>query len=299
MSDGARTAPVAPVAPRREDVRAADGTRLMELTWRPPAGVPRRGSLLVVHGVGEHVRRYDHVAQALVALGLVVRAWDQRGFGASDGPRGTIPTDDALLDDARDRYDALARAMAAEGDAHAPILLGHSMGGCVVARAVTGGWIPAPRGMVLSSPGLVPNINLVQRAAARVGRRIAPSLRVPHGLPLERLSHDPAVAPAMRADPLVHDRVTPRLVGFMLDAGERAIADAARCTVPTLLLVAGDDHLVRPEGARRFHARMQPGVAILHEYPALYHEVLQERAPDRARVMADLVGWLRGRLGVA
>ena len=296
---GAPTAAHTPTPPQREDVRAADGTRLAEFTWRPPERVPRRGAMLLVHGVGEHARRYDHVAGALVALGLGVRAWDQRGFGASDGPRGTIPADDTLLDDARDRYDALARAMAAEGELHPPIVLGHSMGGCVVARAVTGGWIPSPRGMVLSSPGLVPNIDAVQRAAARAGSRVAPALRVPHGLPLDKLSHDPSVEPAMRADPLVHDRVTPRLVRFMLDAGERAIADAPRCTVPTLLLVAGDDRLVRPDGARRFHTRMQPGVSVLHEYPGLYHELFNERATDRARVMADLGAWLRGRLGVA
>jgi alpha-beta hydrolase superfamily lysophospholipase len=285
--------------PAREDVRAADGTRLAEFTWRPAEATPRRGSLLLVHGVGEHAMRYDHVARALAALGLVVRAWDQRGFGASDGARATIPADDTLLDDARDRYDAFARAMAAEGDAHAPIVLGHSMGGCVVARAVTGGWIPAPRGMVLSSPGLVPRVNLVQRLAARIGALLVPSLRVPHGLPLDRLSHDPAVEPALRADPLAHDRVTPRLVRFMLDAGERAIADASRCAVPTLLLVAGDDRLVRPEGARRFHARMHPGTSILHEYPQLWHELFNERAADRERVMGDLTRWLRDGLGVA
>jgi alpha-beta hydrolase superfamily lysophospholipase len=284
--------------PAREDVRAADGTRLAEHTWRPSPATTRRGSVLIVHGVGEHARRYDHVARALSALGLVVRGWDQRGFGASGGPRATIPTDDTLLDDARARYDALARAMVAEGDAHAPIVLGHSMGGCVVARAVTGGWIAAPRGMVLSSPGLVPRIDLLQRLAARVGAMLVPSLRVPHGLPLDKLSHDPAVEPALRADPLVHDRVTPRLVRFMLDAGERAIADAARCTVPTLLLVAGDDRLVRPEGARRFHAGMQPGVSVLHEYPQLYHELLNERLDDRTRVVQQLTDWLRGRLGV-
>jgi alpha-beta hydrolase superfamily lysophospholipase len=68
--------------------------------------------------------------------------------------------------------------------------------------------------------------------------------------------------------------------------------------VPTLLLVAGDDHLVRPEGARRFHARLAEGVGTLHEYPALYHEIFQELAPDRVRVLADLATWLRARLDV-
>jgi alpha-beta hydrolase superfamily lysophospholipase len=289
---------VAAEPPVTVDVRAADGTRLVERTWRPRADVARAGSMLLVHGVGEHAMRYAHVASTLTALGIVVRAYDQRGFGASDGRRGAIPHDDALLDDARDRYDALARAMQAEGDGRAPFVLGHSMGGCVVARAVTGGWIAAPRAMVLSSPGLVPRINAAERLAARVGGRLVPNVQIPHGLPLDRLSHDPAVEASVRSDPLAHDRVTPRLVRFMLEAGERAIADAARCRVPTLLLVAGEeDRFVRPDGARRFHAALPAGVGTLREYPELWHEVLQERASDRERVLADLVAWLRPRLG--
>lgn len=281
------------------EARAADGTRLVERTWRPPRGVPRTGALLLVHGLGEHTLRYGHVAQALTTLGLVVRAYDQRGFGSSDGARSVLPYEDALLDDLRDRYAAFARAMEAEGDAGAPFVLGHSMGGCVVARAVTGGWVPAPRGMLLVSPALMPQVSALERAAARLGSRLVPRLQLPHGLPLDRLSHDPAVEASVRSDPLAHDRVTPRLVNFMVEAGGRAIADAARCRVPTLLLVSGDDAFVRPEGARRFHAALPAGVGVMHEYPALYHELLQERAGDRERVLADLEAWLRERLGAA
>jgi alpha-beta hydrolase superfamily lysophospholipase len=153
--------------------------------------------------------------------------------------------------------------------------------------------------MILSSPGLVPRIGVVRRAAARLGRLVAPDLRVPHGLPLHKLSHDPGVLPQVTSDRLTHALVTPRLVTFMLDDGERAIADAARCRVPTLLLVAGDDWLVRAEGSRRFHAALPAGVGSLHEYPALYHELLQERPPDRATVLGDLMAWLGGQLASA
>lgn len=279
-----------------ETVHAADGTPLRQLTWRPPAGRDARpaGALLLVHGVGEHAGRYAHVAAALVGLGLVVRGYDQRGFGASGGARATLPHPDALLDDVRDRYGALAR----EVEGAAPFVLGHSMGGCLVARAVTGGWIASPRAMILSSPGLVPRVNAVQRLAARLGARVAPTLRVPHGLPLDRLSHDPAIARAVRSDPLAHDRVTPRLVTFMLDEGPRAIADAATCRVPTLLQVAGDDRLVDPAGARAFFERLPTGVGTWREYPGLYHEVYNEREPDRGRVIEDLVAWASEVLGV-
>jgi alpha-beta hydrolase superfamily lysophospholipase len=82
----------------------------------------------------------------------------------------------------------------------------------------------------------------------------------------------------------------------MRRAGAAAIADAARCTVPTLLLVAGDDAFVDPDGARRFHAALPAGVGTLRVYDALYHEVFNERAEDRAAVLADLAAWLRARL---
>lgn len=270
-------------------VRMPDGTLLHQRTWAAIGA--SRGSLLLVHGLGEHCGRYEHVARVLNAAGLTVTCYDQRGFGGSGGARGTIAHEDALLDDAAEMFARLAREARERGETESPFVLGHSMGGCVVARAVTGGWI-APRGMILSSPALVPRLSALDRMATRVGMRIAPDLRVPHRLPLHRLSRDPAVLRALESDPLVHDRVTPRLVSFMVAAGRQAIADAERCHVPTLLLVSGDDALVRREGAVAFHAALPEGVGELHVYPELYHEVFNELEVDRAAVLADLARWI-------
>ena len=60
-------------------VQAADGTRLVQRAWCPAAGVPDAGAVLLVHGLGEHARRYDHVAAALGALGLEVRGYEGGG----------------------------------------------------------------------------------------------------------------------------------------------------------------------------------------------------------------------------
>jgi alpha-beta hydrolase superfamily lysophospholipase len=290
------SSPPAPASDARAidaPVAAADGTRLVQRTWPVPAGVPETGAVLLVHGLGEHARRYDHVAAALTAIGLEVRAWDQRGFGRSAGARATLPHADALLDDAALLFARLADERRARGDDRAPFVLGHSMGGCVVARAVTGGWI-RPRGMVLSSPALVPRITWVERLAARVGSRLLPNLRVPNRLPMTHVSHDPEVVAGIPGDPDMHGLVTPRLVAFLLDGGARAIADAARCDVPTLLQVAGTDRFVDPAGAERFHARLPAGVGTLRRYEPLYHEIYNERPADRAHVLADLADWLAG-----
>jgi alpha-beta hydrolase superfamily lysophospholipase len=258
---------------------------LFARSWPVPAGVRRRGGVLVVHGLGEHSGRYEHVGRWLAAEGYETRAYDHRGHGASGGPRGGLATPDGMLED----LEAVFSAAAGGGDA--PFLLGHSLGGAVAARAVTAGRV-APRGLVLSSPALRLWLSRAQRGLLAAGLRVAPDRAVSNGLPLDQLSHDPEVVAAYRADPQVHDRVTPRLTRFLIEAGAAARRDAPRCTVPTLLLVSGRDHLVDARGAREFAAALPPGVGTLRVYDDLYHELFNEREPDRSRVLTDLVGWL-------
>ena len=264
--------------------------------WPVPAGVTRRGSVLLVHGLGEHGGRYAHVAERLVALGLEVRAYDHSGHGRSPGRRGVIAHPEALLDDLRDVFAALDAAGRARGDGAPPFLLGHSLGGTVAARAATGGWV-VPRGLVLSSPALrVPAIGRAQTALLAVLRRVAPDLPLPNRLPADKLSHDTAEVAAYQADALVHDRITARLYDFLVDAGAAARRDAARFAVPTLLVVAGADRIVDARGAHDFLAALPDGVGTLHAYNALYHELFNEREPDRTRVLDDVTAWLASRL---
>jgi alpha-beta hydrolase superfamily lysophospholipase len=130
------------------------------------------------------------------------------------------------------------------------------------------------------------------RLLVRVLNLVAPHHARPHGIPLQYISRDPQVYAQVKADPHCHDRTTARLVTFLLDAGKRARADAASLDVPTLLLVSGEDKLVDPDGAREFAAAMTPEICTVKVYPALYHEVLNEREPDRTRVIGDLCAWI-------
>ena len=68
---------------------SADGARIAAYRWDPP-GEPRalRGAVQLTHGMGEHARRYEHVARALNEAGFVVYAQDHRGHGAR--PTGTM-----------------------------------------------------------------------------------------------------------------------------------------------------------------------------------------------------------------
>lgn len=258
-----------------------------------PAGHDGRHGVMIVHGLGEHGGRYSEVAHWFAARGWRVRAHDHRGHGRSDGARGRLRHRDDLLDDALAVLADLAAQLA-----EPPLLVGHSLGGALAAQMALVREARV-RGLVLSSPALDPGLSPFQRLLTRVMLRLAPDLAIGNGLDPERVSRDQRTVRAYLEDPLVHDRVSARLVDWLVTAAEQVHAAAARLPVDTLLLVAGDDALVRPAGSRRFADAAPPARLTMHWYDGLYHELFNELPDDRARVMADLERWLTGRRGAA
>ena len=265
----------------------------------PPISIeradPSRGTIVIVHGLGEHSGRYAHVVRSLHEAGWTVVTYDQRGHGLADGVRGAIPNGDALYEDLAFVLDTAVRETAPAR----LILLGHSMGGAIAARLVAEALEPRPAawsrkvdGLILTSPALAVSVRRIDRIALKVLCRLAPNLPRRNGLDATKISHDPAMVAAYRSDPLVHDRVTPRLVQTILDAGRIARERASQWRVPTLLLYAGDDYLVDSRGSAAFAATAPAAVVEAQAFPALYHEILNETQPERAEVFARLHAWL-------
>lgn len=268
----------------RDEQRLPDGQVLVRRHWALP-GAHR--AVLLVHGLGEHSGRYRHVATWFNARGYDVMAYDQRGHGLTPGPRGALSREDDLLSDLAAVYaDYAAQAPAL------PLLLGHSMGGLVAARAVLDGRV-TPAALVLSSPAFRSHEAPWLQSLAAVLSRTLPNLPLRTGLALDHLSHDAAVIAAYRDDPLCSGRITPRMADFIFRAGPSCIADAARLPVPTLLLAAGADRLVDPAGSREFAsaAWSSPHLTTRH-FDTLYHELFNESEPGRSQVMKQLGDWL-------
>jgi alpha-beta hydrolase superfamily lysophospholipase len=273
-------------------VLTTDRLRLHVQRWPVPAP---RGTLLIVHGLGEHIARHAALATTLNAAGWSVVGYDQRGHGRSDGARGALAAHDSLLCDL-----ALLVDRCRETEAAPLVLLGHSMGGLTAARFVAEALAPIPApwsrpidALVLSSPALAAGMTAFQKLLLAVLGPLAPNLAVSNGLEPAWISRDPAVVQAYVDDPLRHDRITPRLARFIVAAGVFVRQYAARWRVPTLLLYAGADRCVLPAGARTFAALAPPAVVTTREYADLYHEIFNE--PERARGVATLESWLAAR----
>jgi len=271
-----------------ESLKTDDGLRLHLQRW--PARGAAHGTVQIVHGLGEHIGRYEALAAALNAAGWHVAGHDHRGHGRSEGARGTVAGAASLLTDLAAVSDHLR-------DGGPLVLLGHSLGGLIAARFVAEGlggpgarWVRDVDGLVLSSPALDPGLGAAQKLLLAVAGRMAPDLRLSNGLKPAWISRDPEVVRRYEQDPLVHDRVTARLVRFIVDAGALVRRRAPRWRVPTLLLWAGADRCVAPAGSAAFAAAAPAGVVTAQEFPGLYHEIFNE--PEREQVLSHLLRWL-------
>jgi alpha-beta hydrolase superfamily lysophospholipase len=267
----------------------ADGLQINVREWPCEDA---RGTVIIVHGLGEHIGRYEHVAQQLLKTGRNVVGYDHRGHGASQGRRGAMPRSDSMLRDLAVVIDAVRTRQPGP-----LVLLGHSMGGLIAARMVAGGlevskpdWYRPVDALVLSSPALDLGMTDGQKRLLSFLGPIAPGLAVGNGLKPEWISRDAAVVKAYVDDPLVHDRVTPRLVRFLLDGGEFVRANSAQWRVPTLLLYAGSDRCVAPAGSAAFGAAAPSNVVKTEVFQPLFHEIFNE--PEQADVFAVMSEWL-------
>jgi len=261
---------------------APDGTRLFTRRWAPETTPPVL-TLALVHGVHEHSGRYAYVALQLLARGIETVALDLRGHGQSDGPRHAVDRFDAYVED-------VAAWLPTVRPADRPtVLMGHSMGGLVVARFVSEHGTDGLSGVVLSSPALAVDAPAPLRALAPLLGRWFPNLPATR-LDRSQLSRDPRVGRAYAEDPLCTTRGVRARLGAQLLAAQARVRPE-RFDAPLFLFHGTDDRITSPAGTRALAAAVP--TATLRTYDGLRHETLNE--PERDAVIADLADWLLAR----
>jgi alpha-beta hydrolase superfamily lysophospholipase len=271
----------------------ADGTRLLVRHWLPDeaaaggawAGRPW-AHVLLVHGLGDHSGRYEHVGEQLSAAGLDTWSFDLRGNGGSGGRRGHVERWSQLHDDLAERLRAVREVA---GD-RPVVLYGHSMGTLIVLGYLLSDR-PKPDLVVAGSPALDSTLSSRKKAVARLLGRIAPTLPIPNGIDGRTLSRDPAVGEKAAADPVTCRVSTARF-------GAEGLAEQARVRheyrnlppIPMLVLHGLDDGLV-PSSASEI-LRSLPSVER-RTYPGLRHELHNE--PEGPQILDEVIAWIRER----
>jgi alpha-beta hydrolase superfamily lysophospholipase len=268
--------------------KSSDGLELYYQAWKPEN--EPRAVFAVVHGYGEHSGRYLNPVNYFVPQGYAFYAYDLRGHGKSPGQRGHISKFDEYLADT----DAFLKFVRSQAPSRKVFLLGHSLGGLIVAAYAEDHSRELP-GLIMSSAFLrikmpVPGWKLLM---GRVLSSLAPASSMANDLPAHLLSHDPAID-VYDNDPLNHHVFTARWSTEVMAAQLRTLDRAGEIATPVLVLYAGDDQIADPEGSALFFERLKATDKASHRYDGYYHEIFNETGKEA--VFKDLEAWLAGRV---
>ncbi len=240
--------------------------------------------MLLVHGVGEHSGRYGHVGRFLAERGHDVVAIDNRGHGQTGGRRGYVDRFTQFLDDVEDQ-------LAERRKLDVPVVLvGHSLGGLIVANYVVEGR-PAPDLLILSSPAISANVPLWQSVMAPILSRVAPKLFIKSDFDPVLLADDAEVQRAYLDDPLRVGGGTARMGNEVFRAMDTTGANLANITMPTYVLHGTDDQVV-PLAASQPLADFDN--VTYRQWAGLRHECMNE--PSYLEVLGEMEAWLGARL---
>lgn len=264
---------------------ASDERNLFIKIWGEP--VNAKACIVLVHGLGEHILRYEHLAQAALARGYCMIGYDQRGHGQTPGKRGVIGSPKRLMDDLTEII-GYAQSLCPEK----PVFLyGHSMGALEVLY-YTLRYQPKINAVIATSPPLDnATASKAQRVLVGALKRVLPNLAVPSQLSTSALSRDPEIVKAYINDPLVHDKVSVALGGFLIDAAEYVLAHASDWKLP-LYLAHGDADAICPyNGSKQFMNGLKPDAPVSFvTVEGAYHETHNE--PGKESSIAERLDWL-------
>jgi alpha-beta hydrolase superfamily lysophospholipase len=269
--------------------QSKDGLKIFGQEWKPEGKV--KAAIALVHGLGEHSGRYQHVAEAFCAKGYSLTGFDLRGHGKSEGIRGHAASYEALMADITHNIE-----LTREHFPGVPIFLyGHSLGGnlslyyCLTQK-------PDLKGAIVTSPGLgtaepVPGAKLV---LGKLLYKLAPATLMDSGLDRSGLSRDPQVEKVYSADPLVHGKISARWALDMLNNGQYILAHAAEFPIPLLLMVGSADRLISAPLVRKFAQAAPLARITFREWDGFYHELHNE--PEKAKVFEAMTNWIATEL---
>ena len=269
--------------------KANDGVDLFAQGWEPTIVQPK-AVICLVHGLGEHTSRYEHVAESFAKDGYIMLGSDLRGHGRSGGPRGHISSIedfmqdiDLLLQQARTRYPGLPL-----------ILYGHSLGGIQVLHY---GLLRKPdvKGVIATSSGLRTALENqpAKIMAAKVLGSLIPAVSLPSGLDANAISRTREVVETYKNDPLVHDKVSLGFGKVMLGVTKWTLEHAGEFSLPLLLMHGKADTIAFPAGSIEIASALKDR-STLFLWDDAFHELHNE--PERAEVFKTMLIWMDARL---
>lgn len=245
-----------------------------------------KAAIVLIHGMGEHFHRYNHVVEFFNSVGYAVIGMDLRGHGTSQGKRGHLASYEQMMID----VDGLVEKAQELFTGLPLIMYGHSLGGNIAANYVLRRQ-PVFKGLIVTAPyfKLAFEPPAWKLALSKIMAKILPAVTLPTELELAALSRDQSVVDAYENDPLVHDKISSAFFTSVHAAAPYPIEHAAELKAKTLAMHGLADRITSYQGTTAF-AQGNPQMIELKIWEGLYHEIHNE--PEKQQVFDHIKTWL-------
>lgn len=269
------------------DFTSKDGkTKLKGSLWKKDSA---KTWILWIHGFAEHRLRYHDFANFLNENNINFFSFDLRGHGDSDGKRGLILDFNDYLDDVDAGVQEISKYT------NEMFIAGHSMGGLILGRYLE---LRNPsikiKASIFTCPfmGLGMPVPAWKRKLAELLSKPFPGLALPSGLDAKDLSHDESIVKAYIEDPKVFGNATARWFVECLKHQALVISEANKINIPTQVMQGMGDKIVNKNATKEFYDHLTVKDKNWIPYEGLYHEILNEKLPERKNVYMDVLNWI-------
>lgn len=249
-----------------------------------------RAVLILVHGLNEHIGRYEHVVD-FFKQHYTVYLFDQRGHGQSDGIRSHVDSFDEYVEDLSEFVKLVHKK---EGKKKI-FLLGHSMGGQIVVNYLARHPEAPLAGFITSSANLRVKIKVhpLKKIAGLKLARYFPKYMLNNEIDPGLISRDKKVVEKYKVDPMVSKKVSVRLIAEMFANQQDLIPKADKIQLPGFLMHGGEDGISDKNGTVDFYERLAAKDKTLKVYEGMYHEIFNEIGYES--VLKDVDAWIKNR----
>ena len=255
--------------------------------WTSETDKQPQAIVILQHGLGEHIGRYEHVAAYLTAHNIVMMGNDRSGHGKSGAKRGHIHKYTYTFDDIQQ-----LKAKAQSLYPNVPLFLyGHSMGGGIVVNYLVTQKDKDFKGVIATGPAFKPGTkpSSIDLVLGKLMRSIYGGFTQNNGLDLAYLSRDTSVIEAYKNDTLVHGKLSAETGLGLLEFGQEALDKVDELAVPLLLLHGTDDKLTDPKSSEEF-VKKAKGDLTYKFYEGWRHELHNEIGKEE--VLKLILDWI-------
>ena len=280
-----------PTAPALHETFAimGDGYRLPLTHWL--AQGENQAILLALHGLNDYQNGFESTGEYLARRGITVIAYDQRGFGKSNG-HGLWHGSDRMTKDLRAMIILLHKKYPDQ-----PLyLLGESMGGAVVLAAINNAPL-ATDGIILVAPAVWSRQSMpfYQRYALWLAAHTMPALKLTgEGLDLHP-SDNIDMLRALGRDSLVIKATRVDVLYGMTNLMDQAVGSANNLNRRVLILYGKHDDIIPREPTCQWLQSLPFGNSHLRRsmiYENGYHMLTRDLQADV--VLEDIADWITG-----